>query len=97
MLKLDTASFMAALRKLESVDVFTLNASPYLIEHVAYPFLRGEAVDLSGLDYSQFSSSDICKLQQAVENASTISGKALHLAGAIAKTQPVVRVTKQFC
>lgn len=81
----------------EEKNVDQSEISPYLLEHLLYPFLLGKDVRLNDLDYNAFSLSDLDDLFHHVSDMETACNKIQNKTQRLFKSDPAVRPTRAFC
>ena len=70
---------------------------PYLIEHLLYPVLNGEAIMLNSLDYDAFDLNDIERLDEYVSDLMDVHYKVSQIPERLQKAVPLAHTIRRFC
>lgn len=81
----------------EGEPVSTAEVSPYLLEHVIRPLMRGEKVRYGDIDYDQFEDVDLRVASGYCEDIYCVARKLEQFVGDISNTESAARRTRVFC
>jgi hypothetical protein len=71
--------------------------NPYLMEHVIFPYLCGDTVRLSTLDYSMFTTDDIVIAHREINAVAHHANNTNKFAKGFRKVTPTTGKLKVFC
>ena len=96
-MELNPAALLRCLREEPAAEQAPQELSPYLLEHVLAPYLRGEEVVIGDIDYSAFSSQEMCGFLDYVQQLGDKNEKTERLWKALGQRKPLVIRTPSFC
>lgn len=70
--------------------------SPYLMQNLLAPYLKGEAIPLDSLDYDAFDLSDLDRLNEYIGEILCVHGRLDNMYRKLRKSIPAARTAKAF-
>jgi hypothetical protein len=98
LMNIDLARFCILLSEVQEDEFLDESGlSPYLMEHLFYPYMKGKNIPLDSLDYDAFELEDLDRLFDYLGDLETVYSKLQDKAEKIWKGSPIACRSRAFC